>query len=569
MTRIMRWRFWLLAVLAIAWLAMLQSQGWGEHAPAGKATGGGPTATYNGIELPQPWPPRTKDFPDHPQRPPYLVSPPKLIPIDVGRQLLVDDFLIEKTTLQRTFHQPELHAGNPVLKPDRPWEMLNQRPYAMPFSDGVWYDPKERIFKLWYYAGAGTTCYATSADGLRWKKPSLDVEPGTNIVLKTPRDSGTVWIDASPRDPGERFKMALYSKGTFSLYRSADGIHWTRAADGAKTGDRSTFFYNPFRARWVFSIRSGSRLGRSRHYWETDDFFRFSDAAAADRAVWVASDSADPPRDDLKAKPQLYNLDCAAYESVLLGLFSIWRGDYRSPAADKATGKPTERAQELLKLGRSKQNSVCAGFSRDGFHWDRPDRRPFVPTSEKMGDWNWGNVQSTAPCCLIVGDQLWFYVSGRAGKSFPNCQGIDSGASTGLARLRRDGFASMDAGGQPGTLTTRPVRFRGRHLFVNLDAPEGELRVEVLGADGQAIAPFDRAHCRAVRGDSVRQAVTWDGAKDLAPLAGKPVRLRFHLTRGSLYAFWVTPDSGGASYGYVAGGGPGFKGPIDVPGDVR
>jgi hypothetical protein len=25
-------------------------------------------------------------------------------------------------------------------------------------------------------------------------------------------------------------------------------------------------------------------------------------------------------------QPQLYNLDCVAYESVLLGLFSIWPG---------------------------------------------------------------------------------------------------------------------------------------------------------------------------------------------------------------------------------------------------
>jgi hypothetical protein len=50
--------------------------------------------------------------------------------------------------------------------------------------------------------------------------------------------------------------------------------------------------------------------------------------------------------------------------------------------------------------------------------------------------------------------------------------------------LRRDGFASMDAGEEGGVLTTRPVRFRGKHLFVNLDAPSGELRAEVLDADG-------------------------------------------------------------------------------------
>jgi hypothetical protein len=39
-----------------------------------------------------------------PTAPPYLTSPPEVIPIDVGRQLFVDDFLIAETTLKRTFH---------------------------------------------------------------------------------------------------------------------------------------------------------------------------------------------------------------------------------------------------------------------------------------------------------------------------------------------------------------------------------------------------------------------------------------------------------------------------------
>jgi hypothetical protein len=32
------------------------------------------------------------------------------------------------------------------------------------------------------------------------------------------------------------------------------------------------------------------------------------------------------------------------------------------------------------------------------------------------------------------------------------------------------------------------------------------------------------------------------------------VRFRFHLTRGSLYAFWVSPSTTGASRGYLAAG---------------
>jgi hypothetical protein len=48
-------------------------------------------------------------------------------------------------------------------------------------------------------------------------------------------------------------------------------------------------------------------------------------------------------------------------------------------------------------------------------------------------------------------------------------------------------------------------------------------------------------------------------------IAGRPVRIRFHLSNGSLYAFWVSSDPSGASNGYVAAGGPGYGGGIDKP----
>jgi hypothetical protein len=49
-------------------------------------------------------------------------------------------------------------------------------------------------------------------------------------------------------------------------------------------------------------------------------------------------------------------------------------------------------------------------------------------------------------------------------------------------------------------------------------------------------------------------------------VCGKPVRFRFALRDGSLYAFWVSRDGTGRSDGYVAGGGPGFTGLTDTVG---
>jgi hypothetical protein len=114
-----------------------------------------------------------------------------------------------------------------------------------------------------------------------------------------------------------------------------------------------------------------------------------------------------------------------------------------------------------------------------------------------------------------------------------------------------------------GTLTTRPLRFSGRHLFVNVDAPAGLLRVEVLDRDGRTMAGYSAEVCDPVRGDSTRARVTW-GGRDLATLAGDTVRFRFHLSAGRLYAFWVSATPTGASRGYVAAGGPAFSGIADA-----
>jgi hypothetical protein len=484
---------------------------------------------YNGIRLPAQWPPRIKDVPRDPVAPAYLTAPPAVIPIDVGRQLFVDDFLIASTTLTRTHHRPTYFAKNPVLTG------------GMVFSDGVWYDPQDQLFKMWYLTKGGTA-YATSKDGLAWDRPNLDVRKGTNLVQTSPRDSSTVWLDLLEKDPKKRYKMfRSYSRPQIKswclwVHFSADGIHWTDGAPTGSCGDRTTVFYNPFRRVWVYSLRHGWGVPRRRRYWEArgDVVKEAQWGANSAPPMWCGADNLDPPRKDYKITPELYNLDGVAYESIVLGLFTIWRGQFPE---------------------RPKPNEVCVGYSRDGWNWTRPDRRGFLPVSETKGDWNWGNVQSAGGCCLVVGDRLHFYCSGRG-----------NGNVTALATLRRDGFASMDAGTQEGTLTTRPVRFGGRHCFVNVDAPKGELRVEVLDQAGKPVAPFTRGNCAPIRADRTAQAVRWQGADDLKAVAGKPVALRFHLTNGRLYAFWVSPEATGASHGYVAAGGPGFTGLTDTRG---
>src|SRR5262245_50600255 len=296
-----------------------------------------PSALYNGIVLPSPFPPRREELTTRPERAPYLASPPSVISIDTGRQLFVADFLIQESSLYRAFHQATYHPKNPVLTPERDHERRDPyaaltgvppSPAAMVFSDGVFYDPADRLFKLWYMAGYQQhTAMAISDDGIAWARPQLDIVRGTNIVSAAPRDSNTVWLDLAAGDPRERFKMAGYELGPKALrfQTSHDGVHWRPAGLSGRCGDRSTFFHNPFRNVWCFSLRANQSgtLIRSRRYLEAPRLAPIA-WSESDPVVWVAADSLDLQRPDLQTAPQIYNIDAVAYESVMLGLFTMY-----------------------------------------------------------------------------------------------------------------------------------------------------------------------------------------------------------------------------------------------------
>ena len=520
---------------------------------------------YNGIVLPDQWPPQSMNPGSNAPLPvPYLDNPPATIPVDVGRQLFVDGFLIAETTMERVFHLARKHDANPVLHPETDLEMGRVKdrivfPAAVPKSGGVWWDSNADRFRMWYEAGwCGALAYAESDDGFHWRRPELDVVPGTNrIVPELVGDSGSVFIDYETNDPRQRYKMFhRETNGAVIMNQSgdapanclvsADGIHWSDPVKTGDVGDRSTMFYNPFRKQWVYSIRSAVR-GRTRHYREHPDFLEGAKWQSDDCVFWARTDRLDQADPEIGFAPQLYNLDAVAYESIMLGMFQVHLG----PENDVCEAQ-----------GHPKLTELKTAFSRDGFHWHRPDRRAFIPASRTPAAWDRGYVQSVGGVCLVMEDELWFYYTGFRGEDkerrdrFGFYSTVYGNGSTGVATLRRDGFASMRAKGAEKTLLTRPVTFNGNHLFVNIDNPDGALHVEVCSENGDVLDGFTRADCLPIAADSTKLQVRWRGQATLARLAGKPVRFRFHLSQGDLYAFWLSPTPDGESGGYLAAGSP-------------
>jgi hypothetical protein len=270
------------------------------------------------------------------------LAPDKAIPLSPGRQLFVDDLLVAESTLKRTFHRARLHEGNPVLSPETPLEMNNGFcPVACPFDDGVFYDPKDQLFKMWYQAGwFDGNAYAISENGLDWERPNLNIEPGTNRILprrdRYQRDGAGVWLDHQTENPNQRFKMFTYFRkrqkgfvyGQFyrseaptdwqggEVYASPDGIHWSTPIKTGPCGDNTTFFYNAIRKTWFYSVRTyDKKLGRIRSYRECPDFLTGARWTEKDLVFWAAADDHDLPDPELDYKPELYKLNVVAYES--------------------------------------------------------------------------------------------------------------------------------------------------------------------------------------------------------------------------------------------------------------
>jgi len=183
-------------------------------------------------------------------------------------------------------------------------------------------------------------------------------------------------------------------------------------------------------------------------------------------------------------------------------------------------------------------------YSRDDRAWTRATPRiPFI--GRGPGNSHDAGMVFSANAPVAVGNELWFYFGCFTGHhAVANEQ---QHCSISLAKLRRDGFVSLDAGKEAGELTTVPCRIDEPALRVNAAAREGEVIVEIRDQKGQAKRGFAFADCIPFRGDAVSHDFTWRGAATIDSLKGQAVQLVFRLRQARLYAFQVAPAAPGTS----------------------
>ena len=572
------------------------------------------TQQPSGVTLASPWPPNARSYHDFviPQGyvpPPYETSgaSPSVICLGRDRQLFVDDFLVDTaaSNVERAWHTATIHSMH-ALVPSLPWETGGgQRRTARPFGAGSLIDPTGSKLLLWYRCGwrgsEGRTCVAFSRDGLRFIKPKLGLHGDrhldgehrreTNIVIETKHVEAFEvvrdFLSEPPRFVGLRMEFMTGGRryGPYASYVSADGLRWRKQRNVSQLimADRSTFFLNPLRRppMWVYSLRenlcSGGPSGhlRARRFWERphgdagqgltyrpfiQQYFQCAGWRPGEPVPWFGPDG----HDCHEGECDVYNVDGLAYESLILhGLAMLFRPNG----------------------GELKNNSIHLGFSRDGFHIARPPppREPFIRLPPRMRpragagqDWlGLGNAQlaSGSPIVSASGDELLFYFGygAASGHHVQSAEGVydhyDEG--TGVARLRRDGFASMrpPAPRPTGMLTTRPLLFNGSRLFLNvvLGSSLARLRVDVLGPHKGSAGDFALLRNRSeAQLSGPLDATLVEVPGRWSEFCGVPLRLRFHLHGpAELFAFWFTHSAQGHSSGFLGGGRFGVAGVVD------
>jgi hypothetical protein len=477
-----------------------------------------------------------------------------LINIGSKKQLFVDNYLVESLKNARQVMNPAQKVeDNPVLLPDRPWEG-NSLSLAR-----VLYDPQTGQFRMWYsttsnYAvrlengeidyfpkddelqAVSHLCLATSTDGIHWDKPDLGrVEfQGSkhNNILPPGHMIGKLYgffEDEREPDPAKRYKGML-REGTVEkagmqwyLYFSPDLEHWTPYAHNpvvdtyprvGRWGPTDFMGWDPIRQVYAAHMENclhrnsplNRRLiGRA----ESPDMIHWSEPETI-----IIPDEQDPP--DL----EFYAMPTFVYEGLYVGL--LW--NFRTLTCN--------HHPELV-------------FSRDGIHYERRYREPFIPRGAK-GDFDNASVYAVQP--FVHGDRIFTYYNGVNHRSVEVLLELGKKAlgTIGLATTPLDGFVSVDGPkNEYGELVTRSFSFTGRELVINMRShlidfgPRlCDLRVELLAPDHELIPGYTFQACDPILDSDAAHVVSWQGKTDLSAFAGQAIKLRFYIKNARLYAFW-------------------------------
>jgi hypothetical protein len=467
-------------------------------------------------------------------------------------QLFVDDFVIESSSgTSRSLHSPK--KWGPLIKGG-----IQSR------STPQW-NSEKKLWEWWYF-GEGTR-YAVSEDGENWELPSLGLfemnGSRDNNVAFDPNASGPgapfhVVRDETDPDDRRRYKGLLSGSNRFPAV-SPDGFHWT-AVDTPPiiSSDESQFTHDHQSGQFLAMVKQGTEWGRSVFLSTSTDFKDFTEPKVIFHTDEIDQENrrrrvkevienpaylAPPIRDDEDYIAECYNMAVMPYQGFYIGFPTIFNPFGAAPPPG---------------TNHTRINQIELTSSRDLYHWERAGNRDLFIGIEPFDSENYGCCQLLMSGHPIVreGGEIWCYYNAlrlagtiaqykeydRARALFElnaKREAFEDGGALSLAKLRPDGFVSID-GGECGQILTKPFELKGEDVYINANADWGEIYAEIV--DGETRKPHDGFWVPGEEpdpftGDSTKAKIMWKHPHDL--VFEKPVRLRFYLRQARLFSFWI------------------------------
>ena len=370
-----------------------------------------------------------------------------------------------------------------------------------------------------------------SDDGVRWEIPDLTervpipdrIQPHQVLPLESFGEWGPCFYDTHTDNAEERIKAFVVSydhkEGLWPalnqrtespqrhspLYVSSDGLSWKllKGSSWHPYGiDPSvSAFWNPIRES--YSIAARPNFGDRRiSIYETLDWQTFSEPEVA-----IRTDAQDLPASET------YGMPIFPYGNIFVGLLWIY-----SP-----------------KQSRWGKVHCQLAYSYNGKNFQRALREQFLPNAEP-GDFGYGCIY---PCSMVVTEdnKIRIYSSASKGEHAQLIGRPDLGEGAILMHeLRLDGFSYFEPPGGPGSFTTRVFYFHGEKLTLNVQAPQGEVRVQVTENDGKPFEGYTFEDCIPFKGDDLFWEPRWKDNKTVSKFLDDAVRLEVQIYNGRIYS---------------------------------
>ncbi len=460
------------------------------------------------------------------------------------RQLFIDDFLIEESRNVKIIINPPVKMG-PVLRADKEWESHRVGAYGSVVEDNG-------IYKMYYDCidndGNLFHCYAYSKDGIHWVKPNLGLveykgSKNNNILPLAP--CGTVFIDL--HDIRERrYKYVTFGHGKrgfgkhygVTVWWSEDGIHWQK-------NDKVALLLNPDTQNQAFWDDRINKYVAYLRAWcpkrcvariEIDDIFE----------PWPFNPRSD--RDYSPVSPNKWPMPTT--ELPIVFKYDVWdppNMDHYNPCVIKY---PYAKDVYFMfpsaylhfpdpPIGKYRNDGLLdiqLATSRDGIHWKRLSRDPYIRLGEE------GELDSKAMYMLVgmirKNSEIWMYYAGFDYSHGAYSYDMKYKGAIFRTVQRLDGFTSLYTDYKGGEIITKPLKVRGNMLEVNVDtSATGELRIEILDENYTPLKNYTLKDSDPIHANSCNKIVSWNHNTLIKGIEEKIIRLRFVMRSTKLYAF--------------------------------